>query len=274
MKKFFLSSIFVLLLTSLSIAQSGNVNVRTWGSGTSSTLGAISLYGTSPGAVLVPGVNAYITGGTGVGVTGSFYQATQPASLASAQVASGAYASGAFASGAGTDGWNVTQGAKADSVCGTATGTCSEMALLKYIAAAVAASAPAGTNITGYNSNDPCAYANKTNLPFTTNGTTSVQLVALSGSTTIYVCSLHYIAAGATTVAFTTGTGTACVTGNAAVIGSTTAGIANSMSYAANGGETYGNGTGTIAKGAASSEFCMINGTNVYVSGNLTFVQQ
>jgi hypothetical protein len=64
------------------------------------------------------------------------------------------------------------------------------------------------------------------------------------------------------------------VTGNAAVIGSTTAGIANSMSYAANGGETYGNGTGTIAKGAASSEFCMINGTNVYVSGNLTFVQQ
>src|ERR1019366_3925521 len=121
---------------------------------------------------------------------------------------------------------------------------------------------------------DPCMSANKTNLPFTTNGTTSVQLVALSGSTTIYVCSLHYIAAGATTVAFTTGTGTACVTGNAAVIGSTTAGIANSMSLAANGGMTLGNGGGTVAKGAGSSELCMILGTSVYVSGNLTYVQQ
>lgn len=121
---------------------------------------------------------------------------------------------------------------------------------------------------------DPCMFQAKTNVAFTTNGTSSVQLVALSGSTTIFVCSLHYVVAGATTVAFTTGTGTACITGNAAVIGSTTAGIANSMSYSANGGETYGNGGGTIAKGAASSALCMVLGTNVYVSGNLTYVQQ
>jgi hypothetical protein len=75
-------------------------------------------------------------------VSGTFYQTTQPASLASAQVASGAFASGsiasgavasgaiasgafasgAFASGAGADGWNVTQGAKADAAS-TATDT-------------------------------------------------------------------------------------------------------------------------------------------------------
>jgi len=65
-------------------------------------------------------------------------------------------------------------------------------------------------------------------------------LIALSGATIIYVCSLSLIAAGATTVALTTGTGSACVTGNTAVIGSTTANIANSMSLAANGGLTLG----------------------------------
>lgn len=52
-------------------------------------------------------------------------------SIGSGAVASGAIASGALAVGAGADGWNVTQGAKADSVCATDTGTCSEIALLK-----------------------------------------------------------------------------------------------------------------------------------------------
>ena len=45
-----------------------------------------------------------VTGGTGVPVTGTFYQATQPVSIASAQVVSGAYADGSL----------VTLGAKAD----------------------------------------------------------------------------------------------------------------------------------------------------------------
>lgn len=59
-------------------------------------------------------------------LTGTFYQATQPVSVASAQIASGAIASGAVASGAVAsgavasgaivDGADVTQGAKADGV--------------------------------------------------------------------------------------------------------------------------------------------------------------
>lgn len=40
-------------------------------------------------------------------------------------------ASGAIAAGAGVDGWDLTQGAKADSVCATDTGTCSLVALVK-----------------------------------------------------------------------------------------------------------------------------------------------
>lgn len=194
------------------------------------------------------------------------------------------------------DGADVTQGAEADSACATDNGTCTVVALLKRIAQRITTLIGSTLNVvvTNANSNgqatmdnsspvtlplnqqvaDPCMFQAKTNLPISQNGTSSVQLIALSGSTSIYVCSLSIIAAGTTTVAFTTGTGSACVTGNAAVIGSTTANIANSMSFAANGGLTLGNGQGTIAKGAASSELCMINGSNVYVSGNLTYVQQ
>jgi hypothetical protein len=207
------------VLSTVSQATAASLNATVVGTGTlatqvngftswaGSTLGAIANYGTSPGAVLVPGVNAFVTNANTNG------QATManssPVTLASNQ--------------------------------------------------AVA---------------DPCTFQAKTNLPINTNSTSSVQLIALSGSTSIYVCSLSLIAAGATTVAFTTGTGTACVTGNAAVIGSTTASIANSMALAANGGLTLGSGVGTIAKGAASSELCIILGSSVFVAGNLTYVQQ
>jgi len=75
-------------------------------------------------------------------------------SIASGAVSSGAYAAGAlaagaFATGSGVDGWDITQGAKADAVCGTATGTCSVIALLKYLNSAVNSSIPAGTALIG-----------------------------------------------------------------------------------------------------------------------------
>lgn len=137
---------------------------------------------------------------------------------------------------------------------------------------------PGAVKVPGVNAsvfgNDPCLGQAKTNLAINQNGTTSAQLIALSGSTKVYVCSLFLLAAGATTLAITTGTGTACASSNTAVIGTTTANIANSVSLAANGGLTLGNGEGTIGAGAASSELCMILGSNVYVSGNLTYVQQ
>lgn len=138
----------------------------------------------------------------------------------------------------------------------------------------VTSSIPAGTNRIGYASDDPCASKIKTNLAISQNGTSSVQLIGLSGSTTIYVCSIMLISAGTTTVALTTGTGTACVTNNAAVIGSTTSNIANSMALVANSGWSLGGGAGTVALGVAASELCMILGSNVFVSGNLTYVQQ
>lgn len=57
-------------------------------------------------------------------------------SYASGSIASGAYASGAFASGSGVDGWDVTEGTKADTPCTVPTSAtaCSMVAVLKGIA--------------------------------------------------------------------------------------------------------------------------------------------
>jgi hypothetical protein len=79
---------------------------------------------------------------------------TFPVSIASAQVASGAYASGAFASGSFASGSiasgaMVDLGAQGDSACGSATGTCSLIALQKYLNSQQASAIPAGTNIIG-----------------------------------------------------------------------------------------------------------------------------
>lgn len=81
--------------------------------------------------------------------------------------AAGALSAGAFATGAGVDGWDLTQGAKADSVCATPTGTCSVVALLKFLNAAVNSSIPAGTAIIGKVGIDQ-------STPGTTNGVSQV----------------------------------------------------------------------------------------------------
>jgi hypothetical protein len=262
---------------------------------TTKVIGTVN-QGTSPWVIsgAVTNAGTFATQSAITAASGSIASgAVSAGAYVSGSVLSGAFASGSLAAGSMVDlltmrGAVGAGTAPADALIGGAiynstpiTVTNTQSAALQsdangFLKVNVAASVlPTGAATAANQTADPCSSANnKTNVAFTTNGTSSVQLVALSGSTTIYVCALHYIAAGATTVAFTTGTGTACVTGNAAVIGSTTANIANSMSYAANGGETYGNGSGTIAKGAASSEFCMVNGTNVYVSGNLVYVQQ
>lgn len=194
------------------------------------------------------------------------------------------------------DGADVAEGTTTDGACaGDATSGCTVLARLSRISARLTTILSTGIPVTNANANgqatmansspvviasnqtaaDPCMFQAKTNLPISQNGTSSVQLIALSGSTSIYVCSMFLMTnSTATTFAITTGTGSACVTGNAAVIGTTTANIANSMNLITGAGFTLGSGQGTVAKGAASSELCMILGANVFVSGNLTYVQQ
>jgi hypothetical protein len=82
-------------------------SITTWGGG---TLGAMAAYGTSPGAVLVPGVNAFVTNTVGVSgtVSVSNFPATQPVS-------------GTVTANQGTTPWadNVTQFGSSNVVTGT-----------------------------------------------------------------------------------------------------------------------------------------------------------
>lgn len=96
------------------------------------TLGAMANYGTSPGAVLVPGVNAFITNTPNVAVTGS--------------------AAVTGAANAFSDGWSVTEGAKADTPCATPTSStaCSLIAVVKAIANGVTAPVPLGASSGGW----------------------------------------------------------------------------------------------------------------------------
>ncbi len=123
------------------------------------------------------------------------------------------------------------------------------------------------------NTNNNGQAAMSASSPVTLAGTTaSVQLVALSGSTKIYVCSLALIGSTATVFSVIGGTGSACGTSAVAIMGSSTA--TNGMSLALNGGLTLGNGNGTVASTAAGSELCLVQSGAGNISGNLGVVQQ
>jgi hypothetical protein len=173
-------------------------------------------------------------------------------SVASGAVASGAVASGAFASGSISDGADVTLGAKADAKS-TATDTTAVtvMSVLKEISAMEQAPAAlaAGTNTIGSvkltdgtnvatvkaastaaaaadtatvvvqspNGTNPCVNPSATlaSVSATTSGTANVQLIALSGTTKIYVCSMSVVGQSGTgpTFSLISGTGSACANG-------------------------------------------------------------
>lgn len=180
-----------------------SINAVQWAG---STLGAPSNYGTSPGAVAVPGVNAFVTN------TNPNGQATaansSPTVLPAAQVTA-----------------------------------------------------------------DPCTLGTKTNFTIATSSGT-VQLVAPSGSTQVYICSLFTIGATASIQNIVGGTGASCTTGTPiAIAGSTTA--ASGMSFAVNGGFTFGNGGGTILRTTTAGHgVCLIQSATAAIAGGGTFVQQ
>lgn len=125
---------------------------------------------------------------------------------------------------------------------------------------------------------DPCMFQAKTNLAFSSNpNNANVALVTGVSAKKIYVCSFSVIAAGASAVSLTEGSGATCGTSNqAAVIGVASNGtLSNGLSLAANGGLTLGNGTGTIAATATNADYLCIAGSgNFNLAGNITYVQQ
>lgn len=171
------------------------------------------------------------------------------------------------------DGGDVTQGAKADAVCGTATGSCSSQALYKFIAQSVSSAIPAGTNVIGFTSNDPCAQIKNTTVAISQTANTTI--IAGTSAKKTYICSIAIIAGAAETIDIITGTGSACVTTQtAALMGSTT--TANGVSLAANGGLTLGNGSATVMGGLGNTadNVCLMQAASSRISGTVTYVQQ
>jgi len=123
---------------------------------------------------------------------------------------------------------------------------------------------------------DPCTSAAKSSAAISVTSATTTSLVAVSGSTTVYVCgfamSIAPSATSADLASFEYGTGAAC-TSPTALTG--TFGNGDLTSAAAVVPVTYGGGTQTVFKSAASAGICIVTaGTAVNVQGVLTYVQQ
>ena len=129
--------------------------------------------------------------------------------------------------------------------------------------------------VTQSGNGDPCSsQLTKTNVPISMTGTTTIKLVSLSSAKQIYVCSFSVIASAATVFSLADGTkvSTECDTTAEAVIGATTA--THGLSLAANGGMTFGAGSGTVARTTtAAHDLCLFQSGSGDLSGNLTYVQ-
>jgi hypothetical protein len=123
---------------------------------------------------------------------------------------------------------------------------------------------------------DPCSYAKKSSVAISITSATTTSLVAVSGSTTVYVCGYSLALAGSATTAnsikFEYGTGAACTspTDLTGAYGSNDAAVSTTPTQI-----DYGNGAGTIITAPASNGVCAVTlGNAVFAKGVLTYVQQ
>jgi hypothetical protein len=117
--------------------------------------------------------------------------------------------------------------------------------------------------------------ANTLTKPINSAGaSTALTLVAGVSAKKVYVCSIDIGTAAANNIALVEGTTTttACDTGTAGVAGGATA--ATGWNFAANQGETKGNGTGIVFKTAtAANALCLLFSAATQVSGSITYAQ-
>jgi hypothetical protein len=157
-------------------------------------------------------------------------------------------------------------------VAPTGAGTASAVNITQVLGAA-----PSATNPLFVATGDPCTSAAKSSAAINITTATTTALVAVSGSTTVYVCGFSItIAPSATTAdvaAFEYGSGVACATSPISLTGGFGNGDLTTASPVVP--VSYGGGGATIFKSAASNGVCMITaGTTVNVQGVLTYVQQ
>jgi hypothetical protein len=94
---------------------------------------------------------------------------------------------------------------------------------------------------------------------------TTTQLVALSGTTKIYVTGLAVIAGGTGNITLVYGTGSACGTG--------TTSLSGAIPLVANAGFTLGSGLGAVLMVPAGQALCITTSAAVQMSGFVTYAQ-
>lgn len=119
---------------------------------------------------------------------------------------------------------------------------------------------------------DPCGNPNVMKTSKALNVTASAIVVALSGNTTIYVCSIYLNINGGTgpfTVNIQSGTGAVC--------GTSTANLTGIMSFPASATSTYqmGPGGSSLYNSGAARQICiLVGGTTPSYQGHMSYVQQ
>lgn len=104
-------------------------------------------------------------------------------------------------------------------------------------------------------------------LPVSVTTNTTQQLVALSGSTIIYITAWDIISRGTGDYQLVAGTGTNCATGQHALTGD--------YNFIAQTGMNKGNGQATVLKAAAGEAVCYKTGTaSILMDGSLTYQQR
>lgn len=222
------------------------------------TLTAVTTVGSITNSVAVTGTFWPVT----QPVSGTFWQTTQPVSLASmpSTPVTGTFwqatqpVSGTF--------WQATQPVSIASMPSTpVTGTFFQATQPVSIA-----SMPS-TPVTMAGGN-PCENPSATLISATgaTAGTAAVQIIALSGTTKIYVCSLNVIGVSGTTPTFSLvqGTGSNCATGQTVVQQSWTTAAGTIYAFA-----------NPVAVGVSGNALCYLDtGTTPIQKYTLTYVQQ
>lgn len=105
-------------------------------------------------------------------------------------------------------------------------------------------------------------------IALTASGT--LQVVALSGTTVIYVCGFHFVTDAATKISWSGGTGTNCATGQTWFEATSTA---TGMGFAANQGMVVTPTGIPIFKTAAGSELCLQSTATANIYGTVEYAQ-
>jgi hypothetical protein len=123
---------------------------------------------------------------------------------------------------------------------------------------------------------DPCSYAAKSSASIAITSAATTSLVAVSGSTAVYVCgfsvTISEVATTANTIQFEYGTGASC-TGTHALTGTMGAGGVTAGAPIV---VAYGSGGSTVFNAPASNGICAVTaiGASGSFEGVLTYVQQ